>query len=78
MARDYKVTNFVFASSSSVYGENKKVPFAETDRVDNPVRALLTRHELILVLKPQCAVGVFPGESIRRDQAGTAPQNMLR
>lgn len=38
MARDYTVTNFVFASSSSVYGENKKVPFAETDRVDNPVR----------------------------------------
>ncbi|ELR16878.1 NAD dependent epimerase/dehydratase [Acanthamoeba castellanii str. Neff] len=37
MARDYTVTNFVFASSSSVYGENKKVPFAETDRVDNPV-----------------------------------------
>jgi UDP-glucuronate 4-epimerase len=31
------VTNFVFASSSSVYGEQKKVPFAETDPVDNPI-----------------------------------------
>jgi UDP-glucuronate 4-epimerase len=37
MARDFKVTNFVFASSSSVYGDNTKVPFAETDRVDSPV-----------------------------------------
>jgi len=28
---------FVFASSSSVYGNNPKVPFAETDNVDNPI-----------------------------------------
>ena len=27
----------VFASSSSVYGANEKIPFAETDRVDSPV-----------------------------------------
>jgi UDP-glucuronate 4-epimerase len=27
----------VFASSSSVYGNNPKVPFAETDNVDNPI-----------------------------------------
>ena len=31
------VTNFVFASSSSVYGEQKKVPFSETDPVDAPI-----------------------------------------
>lgn len=29
--------HLVYASSSSVYGGNKKVPFAETDQVDNPV-----------------------------------------
>ena len=29
--------HLVYASSSSVYGGNSKVPFAETDRVDNPV-----------------------------------------
>jgi UDP-glucuronate 4-epimerase len=29
--------HFVYASSSSVYGANKKVPFAVADRVDNPV-----------------------------------------
>ena len=29
--------HFVFASSSSVYGANKKVPFSEQDNVDHPV-----------------------------------------
>ncbi len=29
--------NLVYASSSSVYGANRKVPFAEEDRVDRPV-----------------------------------------
>jgi len=31
------IKKFVFASSSSVYGDNEKVPFSETDSVDNPV-----------------------------------------
>jgi UDP-glucuronate 4-epimerase len=37
LAREYKVYNFVYASSSSVYGNNEKVPFSETDPVDHPV-----------------------------------------
>jgi UDP-glucuronate 4-epimerase len=37
MARKYKVKNFVYASSSSVYGNNKKQPFSETDNVDTPI-----------------------------------------
>jgi UDP-glucuronate 4-epimerase len=32
-----EVENFVFASSSSVYGGNKKIPFSESDRVDQPI-----------------------------------------
>src|SRR5262245_28055086 len=32
-----RVPKFVFASSSSVYGNNEKVPFSESDRVDNPI-----------------------------------------
>ncbi len=38
-ARDDKggVQHLVYASSSSVYGGNKKVPFSTDDRVDNPV-----------------------------------------
>lgn len=35
--RHHPVEHLVYASSSSVYGGNKKVPFAETDQVDNPV-----------------------------------------
>jgi len=31
------VEHLVYASSSSVYGANKKVPFSEDDFVDNPV-----------------------------------------
>ena len=37
MAKNYHVKKFIFASSSSVYGENKKVPFSEDDNVDYPV-----------------------------------------
>ena len=35
--RHYPVEHFVYASSSSVYGGNTKVPFSVDDRVDNPV-----------------------------------------
>lgn len=37
LAVKYKIKNFVFASSSSVYGNNKKQPFAESDSVDTPI-----------------------------------------
>jgi len=33
----HKIKNFVFASSSSVYGNNKKLPFSESDPVDTPI-----------------------------------------
>ncbi|OQX95765.1 epimerase [candidate division KSB1 bacterium 4572_119] len=36
-AKEQKIEKFVMASSSSVYGNNKKVPFSETDSVDNPI-----------------------------------------
>lgn len=35
--RNFQVEHLVYASSSSVYGLNKKVPFATTDRVDKPI-----------------------------------------
>lgn len=35
--RKLGMKKLVFASSSSVYGNNKKVPFSETDVVDNPI-----------------------------------------
>ena len=35
--RYHMVEHFVYASSSSVYGSNKKVPYSTDDKVDNPV-----------------------------------------
>ncbi len=35
--REFGVKGFVFASSSSVYGGNSKVPFSEEDRVETPI-----------------------------------------
>ncbi len=37
LARDYEVQQFVFGSSSSVYGINSKVPFSEDDPVVHPI-----------------------------------------
>ena len=37
LCRKYPVEHLVYASSSSVYGGNKKVPFSTDDKVDNPV-----------------------------------------
>lgn len=35
--RHGKIKHLIYASSSSVYGENKKIPFAEDDRTDYPI-----------------------------------------
>lgn len=37
LARQHKVPQFVFGSSSSVYGVNEKVPFSESDPIFNPI-----------------------------------------
>ena len=37
LSKKYGVKNFIFGSSSSVYGNAKKVPFSETDNVDYPI-----------------------------------------
>ena len=37
VCRRYPVEHLVYASSSSVYGTNKKVPYSTDDKVDNPV-----------------------------------------
>ena len=37
LARDFEVKQFVFGSSSSVYGINSKVPFSEGDRIHQPI-----------------------------------------
>jgi UDP-glucuronate 4-epimerase len=37
VAKLNKIKRVIFASSSSVYGNNKKVPFSESDRTDTPI-----------------------------------------
>ncbi|MBR2635118.1 MAG: GDP-mannose 4,6-dehydratase [Clostridia bacterium] len=37
MGTDHPVEHLVYASSSSVYGSNKKIPYSTEDKVDNPV-----------------------------------------
>ncbi len=37
LSHKYKIKDFIYASSSSVYGGNTKVPFSESDRVDQPI-----------------------------------------
>ena len=37
IAKKYNVDHFYYASSSSVYGGNKKLPFEELDNVDKPI-----------------------------------------
>lgn len=37
LARAYDVRQFVFGSSSSVYGINAKVPFSEEDKIERPI-----------------------------------------
>ncbi len=36
-AKKHKIGKFIFASSSSIYGNNEKVPFSEDDNVDFPI-----------------------------------------
>lgn len=37
LSRSYGIKQFIFGSSSSVYGNNKKVPFSEDDPVNEPI-----------------------------------------
>ena len=37
LARKFKIEHLIYASSSSVYGGNKRLPFKESDSVDHPV-----------------------------------------
>lgn len=37
LAKNFRIENFVYASSSSVYGNLQKVPFSENDKTDTPL-----------------------------------------
>lgn len=37
LMKEFEIKDFIFASSSSIYGGNKKMPFSVEDRVDKPI-----------------------------------------
>ena len=37
LAKEFNIKKFIFASSSSVYGSNEKIPFSEDDAINNPL-----------------------------------------
>jgi UDP-glucuronate 4-epimerase len=37
LSRQHNIKNFIFGSSSSVYGANEKIPFSEEDKTDKPI-----------------------------------------
>ncbi len=37
LAKEFNIKQFVFGSSSSVYGINSKIPFSEEDKIQNPI-----------------------------------------
>lgn len=47
VARQRGVRQMLYASSSSVYGSNKSVPFRVSDRVDHPYRSMPPRRNLM-------------------------------
>ncbi len=61
-----KLKNFVFASSSSIYGGNTKLPFSETDSVQNPVSPYAaTKRSSELMLYSQSFLTGLPVTCLR-------------
>ena len=42
LSKQFNIKNFVFGSSSSVYGLNKKIPFSENDKTNTPISPYAT------------------------------------
>jgi UDP-glucuronate 4-epimerase len=62
----HKVARFVFGSSSSVYGNNEKVPFSESDRVDLPISPYAaTKRAGELICHTYWHVHQLPSSSLR-------------
>ncbi len=64
--RNYPVKHLVYASSSSVYGTNKKVPYATEDKVDNPVSLYAaTKKSNELMAHAYCKLYKIPATGLR-------------
>ena len=64
--KDIKLKNFIFISSSSVYGERPKVPFSEDDKAENPISPYgLTKLSGEKLLKIYSNLYSIPSTAIR-------------
>ena len=64
--RHHQVDHLVFASSSSVYGSNKKVPYSTEDKVDNPVSLYAaTKKSNELMAHAYCKLYKIPATGLR-------------
>lgn len=64
--RHYPVEHLVYASSSSVYGGNTKVPFSEEDQVDHPVSLYAaTKKSNELLAYSYCKLYNIPATGLR-------------
>lgn len=64
--RNNPVEHLVFASSSSVYGSNKKVPYSTEDKVDNPVSLYAaTKKSNELMAHAYCKLYKIPATGLR-------------
>ena len=64
--RHYPVKHLVFASSSSVYGANKKIPFSTEDKVDQPVSLYAaTKKSNELLAYSYCKLYGIPATGLR-------------
>lgn len=50
LCKEFGITKFVCASSSSVYGNNEKTPFSETDNVDRPISPYAATKKCVEIL----------------------------
>ncbi len=58
LVKKYRPNNFVYASSSSVYGGNKKLPFSEDQDVSNPI-SLYAASKIANELTAKCYGNLF-------------------
>ena len=58
LARQFRVKKFIYASSSSVYGGNKSMPFSVNQRVDNPI-SLYAASKKSTELIAECYASLF-------------------
>ena len=66
MLRHYPVEHLVYASSSSVYGGNKKIPFSTDDMVDHPVSLYAaTKKSDELLAHSYCKLYDIPATGLR-------------